>query len=46
MDQQPGKSMMEAFEANLNNDLNNRFKEASLKVFYILFFIYFRHNPA
>lgn len=23
--------MMESFEANVNNDLNNRFKEASLK---------------
>ncbi len=32
MDHQPGKSMMESFEANVNNDLNNRFKEASLKV--------------
>ena len=32
MDHQPGKSMMESFEANVNNDLNNKFKEASLKV--------------
>ena len=34
MDHQPGKSMMESFEANVNNDLNNKFKEASLKVFF------------
>jgi len=32
MDHQPGKSMLESFEANVNNDLNNLFKEASQKV--------------
>jgi len=29
MDHQPGKSMLESFEANVNNELNNLFKEAS-----------------
>jgi len=31
--------MMESFEANVNNDLNNRFKEASLKVIQKIYLI-------